>query len=366
MRRYIVLTLATLALAAAPANAQDSLLDACGALAAPSQLSPLPQAAQDAVADQFRFLCAQVAKSFEDVQPTIGIAFSGANPTLGTASTLGRRLGLFPRISLTARANIALADVPNLLDGFNPVLSGASAGATLPAMETTKLPVGSLQGDIALGLFNGVGVGPIDGLGAIDLLGSLSFIPAVKETGLEDNILNFGAGARIGILKQGLLMPGISVTGMYRMMGEQKFGDVTAGDPAEFSTDLSVMSGRIMISKGILLLDVAAGAGYDIYKSDVSMAWDLICDTTECNTAGVSSIPGSVSGSVETAAWNVFANAGLSLLLINVVAEVGYQKVTDVIGTEDLSGVGLPQQDLTVDALEGGRLFGSVGIRITF
>jgi hypothetical protein len=362
MRRNIVFTLAFLAATTAPANGQ-TLLDACGDMPNPAALAPLGALA-DPVGDQFRFMCAQVANAYENVQPTIGVAFSGANPTLGTATTIGRRLGLFPRISATLRLNVALADVPDV-SGYAASLSGA----TLDPMGTVSAPVGSIQGDLAIGLLNGVSVGPISGLGSVDLLASLSAIPAVEETGLEENILNFGAGARVGIIRQGLLMPGLSVSGMYRMMSEQSFGDMSAGGPAEFAADLSVMSARLIVSKGFLMVDLAAGAGYDIYTSNVAMDWQLSCATPECTLAnGGSPIPldGSVEGEVETAAWNVFVNGGLSLFILNVVAEVGYQKTTDVLGPADLQDVGLPDQDFTEDALEGGRLFGSVGLRITF
>jgi len=368
MRRFIAVTIALLG-ATAPVSAQDALLDECAALSAPAALAPLPATSREAVAEQFRFLCAQVANSVENVQPSIGIAFSGANPTIGTATTIGRRLGLFPRISVSARLNAAFVDVPDIFDDFSPELTGSSTTAEVPGLGTIGLPVASLQADVALGLFNGIDVGPIGGFGSLDLLGSVSFIPAVDEINIEETIFNFGGGARLGLIRQGLLMPGVSVTGQYRMMGEQTFGDVDGAVPAEFSSDLQVISLRAMASKGLLMLDVAAGGGYDIYKSDVSMAWQLTCATTECQAvdpAGIT-LPGSVSGTVETAAWNVFANAGISLLILNIVAEVGYQKATEIIGTDDLSTVGLPaDQELTTEALEGGRFFGSIGARITF
>ncbi len=373
MRRFIAVTIALLG-ATAPLSAQGSLLDQCGALPVPAALNDpaIPQSARDAVMEQFGFLCAQVANSVENVQPSIGIAFSGANPTIGTATTIGRRLGLFPRISVSARLNAAFVDVPDIFDDFSPTLDGSSIDATVPALGTVGLPVASLQADVALGLFNGIDVGPIGGFGSLDLLGSVSFIPAVDEINIEETIFNFGGGARLGLIRQGLLMPGVSVTGQYRMMGEQTFGDVDGTVPAEFSSDLQVISLRAMASKGLLMLDVAAGGGYDIYKSDVSMAWQLTCATTECqdvdptDPAGIT-LPGSVSGTVETAAWNVFANAGISLLIVNIVAEVGYQKATEIIGSDDLSTIGLPSdQELTTEALEGGRFFGSVGARITF
>ncbi len=371
MRRFIAVTITALVATAAPATAQDdSLLDECSALATPTPLvtAGVPVAARTAITEQFRFLCVQVANSVENVQPSIGIAFSGANPTIGTATTIGRRLGLFPRISVSARFNAAFVDLPDVFDQFSPTLSGGSSSATVSSLGTVGLPIGSLQADVALGLFDGIDIGPVSGLGSVDLLGSVSFIPAVDEINVEETIFNFGGGARVGIIRQGLLMPGVSVTGQYRMMGDQTFGDVTSDVPAQFTSNLSVISLRAMASKGFVMVDVAAGGGYDIYKSDVSLDWELSCETTECVLAGGGPIalPGSVDGTVETAAWNVFANAGISLLILNVVAEVGYQKTTDIIGTEDF-GAGLPTgQDLTEDALEGGRFFGGVGLRITF
>ena len=46
------------------------------------------------------------------IRGSIGIAFSGGNPVLGTGTTLGRRLGTFPRLSATGRLNMALVEAP--------------------------------------------------------------------------------------------------------------------------------------------------------------------------------------------------------------------------------------------------------------
>lgn len=361
MKRILTSVMAV-GLLASPAAAQQDLLSSCNTLTV--QYSPVaPPLGQAQVQEQLQVLCGQVVNALTNIQPTIGIGFTGGNHQIGTATTIGRRLGLFPRIAVTARANAALADVPNLLDGFDATLNSSGE---LPPMETSKLPLGSLQGDVALGLFNGISVGPIGGLGAVDLLGSVSFIPAIEETGLAEHIINWGAGARVGILKQGLVMPGISVSGMYRNMGEVGFGDVDGGDPAEFSTNLSTLSLRAAISKGILAFDFAAGGGYDMYTSDVSFDFELTCPATECGTPTTARPTVPIAGELQTAAWNVFANAGLSLLVLNLVGEVGYQKATDVITAADLQEAGLPEQQPTTEDLGGGRLFGSIGIRFTF
>lgn len=356
MRRFLAVTV-LLAAVAAPASAQSALLDNCSALSLPTA----PPAVQALVQSQNQVLCAQVVTTMQSVQPTIGIAFSGANPTLGTASTIGTRLGLFPHISVTARANIAPVDMPNLFNGFNATLTTTQ----LPALGTSKLALASLEGDVAVGLFNGLSFGPaVKGLGAVDLLGSVSFVPAAKKAGINSTIYNFGGGARVGILKQGILMPGISISGMYRRMNDVTFGDIAAGDPAQFTTNLTTLSLRGAVSKGLMLLDVAAGAGYDIYKSNIDMQWVLNCSSAVCGAD--LAFPGQISGPIKTAAWNVFADAGISLLVLHVVGEVGYQKPTSVIGTADLQKANLPSQQLVSSDLSGGRLFGSVGLRITF
>ena len=369
--------LATFALAfsllASPAAAQD-LIDAC----APGQLTivgmPSGATVPSDIENQFSFLCGQVASSLSNVQPSIGIAFSGGAHTLGTYTTIGRRLGVLPRISGTARANAALVDVPDLFSDFAPTVTD---GGTVGAVPTAGLPLASIQGDVVIGVFNGFSAGPmIGGVGAVDLLGSVSFIPAVQKVqdriGLEEDIVNVGFGARVGILQQGLVVPGVSISGMYRTMGEVTFGDMTAPNPAAFTSDLSVISLRAGVSKGIAMIDLAAGAGYYIYTSDTQHDWRLEydCSAATCGTAQTVTLEPQdpVSGELQTAAWNLHANVGMSFVILNIVGEVGYQKATDVLDAEALRDVnpGIPSdQTFTDEALEGGRFFASLGVRLT-
>lgn len=363
-----IVVVATPLLTATPVAAQDGLLASCAATrpSAPGA----PQSALDQVEPQLRFLCGQVVTAVSDVQPTIGIAFSGGAHTLGTATTLGRRFGVLPRLSVTARFNAALATMPDLLDGFDATIG---TDGQVPAMGTVRVPVGSLQGDVTVGLFNGFSPGPmIGGLGALDLLGSVSYVPAVERVGLDSEIINVGIGARVGILQQGLVMPGVSVSGMYRtMLGDVAFGDLASDDPAEFTTDLSTVSLRAGVSKGFLAVDLAAGAGYDIYTSNVAFDFELECPASECGERYVLSPIGpdgarGVRGDLSTAAWNVHANAGLSLLLLHAVAELGYQKATSVVGITDLRDAGIEARSPTREELEGGRFFASLGLRLSF
>jgi hypothetical protein len=374
--KRVALFVAALYLIASPAAAQQDLLDACAPGQLVIQTNPslpagvnIPQGIQD----QFSFLCGQVATALSNVQPSIGIAFSGGAHTLGTATTIGRRLGFMPRISVTARVNGAFAKAPNILGGdFQPAVTD---GGSVGAMSTAGIPMMALQGDVVVGLFNGFSFTPlIGGLGAVDLLGSVSFIPAMSPIdsiiGLDESIINVGVGARVGILKQGLVMPGISVSAMYRTMGDVAFGNMDAPDPAAFSTDLSVISLRAGISKGVAMLDLAAGAGYDIYTSDTQFNWNLTynCSAATCGTAQTVDLQPTepVAGQLKTAAWNVHGNVGLNLLLLNVVGEVGYQKATEVLDAAAFQSAGLPDQAPTSEDLKGGRFFASLGVRLTF
>ena len=375
MKRIATFVL-SFSLVASPAAAQD-LIDAC----APGQLNivatpslPAGTTLPGDIENQFSFMCGQVVSTLSNVQPSIGIAFSGGAHTLGTYTTIGRRLGFLPRVSVTARFNAAFVDVPDLYGDFAPTVTD---GGTVASMPTAGLPISSLQGDVVVGVFNGFSAGPmIGGVGSVDLLGSVSFIPAVQQiedvTGLEEDVVNIGIGARIGILQQGLLIPGVSISGMYRTMGEVTFGDLDNPEPAAFSSDLSAISLRAGVSKGVAMFDLAAGLGYDIYTSDAQLNWslDYDCSAATCGTAQTITLEPQdpVAGELQTAAWNVHANVGVSLLLLNIVGEVGYQKATDVVDADALREVnpGIPSdQVFTGEALEGGRFFASLGVRLT-
>lgn len=361
-----------LAVLAVPAEGQEDLLAACAATEIRYTPAPPALGAENAET-QFRFLCGQVAAALTNAQPIVGIAFTGGAHTLGTFTTIGRRFGI-PRISGTARVNAALAEVPSLLDDYRPSFDEEGR---IPAMGTSTVPVASLQADVVVGLVNGFsGLRGLGGLGSVDLLGSLSFLPAVDELGLDDPVVNWGVGARVGILRQGLVLPGISVSGMYRRMSEVSFGDLAAGDPAQFSADLTTASFRAGASKGILAFDLAAGVGYDIYWSDVDMDWELACPAgappsgcgveTRLRPFDPSTGEDGVSGELRTAAWNAYGNIGFGLLLLNVVAEVGYQQAVDRVTLADLRDAGLPERAPTTEDLARGRLFGSLGLRVSF
>jgi len=353
MRRFVVAAI-VLGVSAAPARAQSGLMESCGQ--ATHGHAGLPQE----VTNQFRQMCAQVVNSFAVLQPGVGIAFSGGNPVLGTGSTIGMRLGLMPRVSVSVRGNIAFAQMPQLFEKYSATIGD---GETLSPMARAGIPLTSVQADAAVGVFNGFPFG----LGAVDLLGSVSLVPRVNDIGLSESIVNYGGGARVGILKQGILMPGVSISGMYRRMGKIGFGNIST-HPGAISSDLDNLSFRAVASKGLLMLDLAVGAGYDRYSSDVEMQWKVNCGTQECrnvNSGNPLTLQDEIKGKLTTSTWNVFVNGGLSLLMLNIVGEIGYQKANDGVSAADLQKAGLSgDQKLTKEAMKNGNFFGSIGVRL--
>ena len=375
MRRNALFALALAAVCVTPVQAQDGeeLISTCQGIAVgdidvQNENPAAPQAAIDAavseVIDEVQFLCSTVATTLSTLQPTIGIGFSGGNPTLGMGGTLGTRFGLVPRFSVTARVNAAYAEAPDIFDDF---ASEVGEGEEYGPVETRGVPLGAIQGDVAIGVFNGITLVPmLGGLGSVDLLGSVAFIPVIKSVGLEEAIVSWGLGARVGILKGGLLAPGLSVSGMYRRLNEVQFGDIEDEDPGEFAMDLTTLSLRTALSKGFAMFDFAVGAGYDKYSSDPRFNFAVDCQTTECVAASADgsgitvTMAEDITGDVSTAAWNVFGNVGVSLLLLNLVGEIGYQQATDILTGGDLDG-----RSLTEEEIGEGRFFGSVGLRLT-
>jgi hypothetical protein len=320
----------------------------------------LPQQALDA--------CEVVAQAVDAVQPQIGILMAGGNPTLGTASTGGVRLGLIPRVSLTGRVNVVSLRLPDIrsLDSGD----GNQLRVTAPAVGA----------NLSVGLTQGFSVAPmIGGFGAIDLLGSVSVLPlALVGDEFGDNAFSWGAGARVGLIRESFVMPGVSVSVMYRNLGDAGFGKVCEGtegpspsaptDPdrsactgegegegevgeigeAEFG--LSNISTRAAISKRLLGLGLTAGVGYDKFDTDADFAF-----STE-GVPGTREIYRVRDVGVDNDRWSAFLNASFTVLVASLVAEAGWME-----GSDPIEGF---SNDSDFDAREG-TWFGSLGARLS-
>jgi hypothetical protein len=341
------------------------------ALAAPASLAA--QNDIDTICDQFsanadiRSRCASVAQAVDAAQPQLGILMAGGNPTLGTASTGGLRLGILPRVSAGVRANVVFARLPDIRD------ESSENGQVVP--DQFSVPAPALGANVSVGVFPGVSVAPmVGGFGAIDLLGSATLLPVslAGVDGLEKNPVSWGAGARVGLLRESFVTPGISVSVMYRKMGEIQFGDVCegtettgtagansrtcvgSGDFGEINFGLSNVSGRAAVSKRLLGFGLTAGLGYDRFSTDADVGFRA--PRTPLDAAGARTIYRFNDVEVDNDRWSAFVNGSFTLLVGSIVAEAGWLQGQDAVRNFPSASDFDPKE---------GTFFGSVGVRLS-
>lgn len=307
--------------------------------------------------------CAVVAQALESAQPQLGILLAGGNPTLGTASTGGIRLGFVPRVSGSAKLNLVFIRLPDIL------AEGAGGGAAR-LNRAVGLPAPALSGTVSVGLYPGVSLAPtVGGVGAVDLLATGTWLPleALGVDGFEETpTLAYGVGARVGVLRESFTMPGVSVSLMYRRLGELEFGEVcpgggpvigiypadvctSEGDPGEFDLDLTNWSGRAAVSKRLLGFGATAGIGYDRFESDAQFAFRYRDQT------GLARVYRSPELQIDNDRWSAFANASFTALFATVALEAGWLQGTDPLP-------GFPTASDFDPA--SGTFFGSLGLRV--
>lgn len=283
-------------------------------------------------------VCAAAVDGTRAFHPLIGVLVSGGNPMIGSAATLGG-LG---HASLTLRANAVEVVLPDLT--YNGSNSAVPAGAKLFA------PAPLVEG--ALGVYRGVG----NGLLAVDLLGSAQLLPTDQIDNLTVDAgarkigglaLGLGYGARVGLVGERGPLPAVSVSIMRRDIPQVTYGDVPAGDRYSYGVDLHATNLRLVASKQLLFLDMAAGAGWDKYTGDAVIRFrDPITGVPQPD------VPVELRSSRALA----FLNAGMSLSVVRLTGEVGYQ------GGKD--------QNLSTDFEDfdttKGKFFAGLGLRVGF
>lgn len=322
----VALSLAWLAVPASLTAQEDELAALC---AVATVSSP----------DATRRFCNLVAQGVEVVQPRIGLAAAGGNPVLGTASTLGMRIGKFPRISIGGRVTAVQADLPPI--------------RTIGSVDDIDFAVGALAVDGAIGVFQGFSPAiTVGGVLSLDLLASAGLLLLPDDDGFDDSPFTWGAGLRLGIFRESFTLPGISVSAMYRRVGEIEFGDpaLQRTDAAFSADDYTNLSFRGVIGKRLFGIGLAAGAGYDHYSTDVAWAFVDPADP------GGAPVRVAMDG-FDNDRFMLFLNAGITVLILTASLEVGWQQGGDVVPAA------LPAVDFDP---EDGAFFGSFAIRIAY
>lgn len=281
-----------------------------------------------------RRICDAALDATRAFHPVAGLLVSGGNPVLGTAGTLGG-LG---RFSVTVRASAADVVLPD------PEYDGSPG--TVPSTEELYAPVPLIEG--AAGIYEGLpsGLLSIDALASAQLLPTnqvddLSVDPDARHIG--DVAIGLGYGVRVGVLRDEGPLPAVSVSVMRRHVPRLAYGDLDEGDEFRYGVDLRATNLRLVASKQLAALQLAAGVGWDRYTGDAEIRLrdgpDPIVDLE-----------------LRESRTLAFINAGVDLATVSLVGEAGYQSGRD----QELS-TEFEDSDIT-----DGKFFAGLGLRLNF
>ncbi len=316
MKRCL-LAVATFALGATSVHAQE-INDQC-----------TPGAAQDA--------CQKTIDLFHYFAPQLGTIIAGGNATLGQGGTLGG----FPHFRVSVRANVMSGSLPQVAD-----ITPSTTLARQDTYETKSQIIGLPQLDAAVGVFKGIPLG-ITNVGGVDLLATFAYLPSFDgdDISIKSSGAQLGVGIRIGIIQEGLLFPGVSLTYLHRGLPTVDIRAVVDQDSL-FVNDVKIRTSaiRLVASKSLLMFGIAAGVGRDNYNSSASTSVFIASPQTEA---------GPVVAKQKLGRTNAFVDLSMNLPFVKFIAEVGHVSGGKVETYNSFSG----------KPADASRTYGSVGVR---
>ena len=283
-------------------------------------------------------VCAAAVDGTRAFHPVAGLLVSGGNPTIGSAATLGG-LGHF---SFTVRANAVQVVLPDL--SYN------GSGSTVPAGDKFFAPAPLVEG--SLGLYKGMPTGLL----AVDFLTSAQLLPTNQINNLTVDAgarqiagiaLGLGYGARVGVLNGRGMLPAVSVSVMRRDIPRITYGDLAAGDRYSYGVDLHATNVRLIASKQLAVVDLAAGLGWDKYTGGAVIRFrDPLTGIPQPD------VPVELNNSRVMS----FVDLGVRMSVVKLTGEVGYQGGKDQKLATTFQGF-----DTTK-----GKFFAGLGLRVGF
>jgi hypothetical protein len=293
--------------------------------------------------------CQKAIDLFKYMAPQLGTSITGGNATLGQGGNLGG-LGHF---SLGLRVNAVQGSLPQIQD-----ISLSTNGATnTPAIDTKSQFIPMPTADLAIGIFKGLPLA-LTNVGGVDLLVSAAYLPEFNGSGVSVKVpngsLKLGYGARVGILQESLLVPGVSVSYLVRDLPTVNIAGNSGGDSLYVNNlSLKTKAWRVTASKSLLLFGLAAGFGQDKYDASTDVSAHVAARTIPPTGAANA---GPLALSQNLTRTNVFADLSMNLLLFKLTGEIG-QVSGGTINTYNTFNGKQPADS---------RLYGSVGARFGF
>jgi hypothetical protein len=182
--------------------------------------------------------------------------------------------------ALSAGGNVVSASA-NTLGGLGHFSFGIDGSYLRPKVDTDQFNAGGYSAVLRLGLLEGTTMGPgMHGVGSLDFYvkAGQMFLNGQKAT----DIAHVGGGVRLGILRNSITSPAISVTAGYHKTGGLKIFqsvalpvDLSALNPPE--VEVSSWALRADISKNLFVVTPYAGLGVNLSNIDVTgsgATWD--------------------------------------------------------------------------------------------
>ena len=255
--------------------------------------------------------CQKAIDLFRYLAPQLGTILAGGNPTQGIAGTLGG-LGHF---SIGVRANGLQGSIPEI-----DLIVPNTRGARQDTYRIESRTVGFVTADLGVGLLKGMAT---SGFGALDLLISATYLPEYSNESVEikqpSGGLKFGAGGKLGILKESGVRPALSVSYLVRELPTTNITGMV-NDDRLFLDDVSVRakSWRATAAKNFLILGAGVGYGQDRYDSDAN-----ITVTVAPRQATQGGTGGPISLGQEITRSNFFGTLWLNARVFRIVGEIG-------------------------------------------
>ena len=337
--RFLFVSFATLALAASSASAQVDT-QRCPPGNVGAAIPDQTRASQDA--------CQKAIDLFQYMAPQLGTSITGGNATLGQGSSLGG-LGHF---SAGIRVNALQGSLPQIQN-----ITPSVTGAVSTQIDTKDQFIPMPTADLAIGIFKGLPLA-LTNVGGVDLLLSASYLPEFNSSGVSVKVpngsLKIGYGARVGILQESLLVPGISVSYLRRDLPTVDIAANTGNDSLLVNNlSLKTNAWRVVASKSLLLFGFAAGFGQDKYESSADVRAHVAARTVPPTAAANA---GPVSLSQNLTRTNVFADLSINLLILKLTGEIGQVSGGTINTYNTFSG----------KQAADSRIYGSVGARFGF
>lgn len=290
--------------------------------------------------------CVKAIDLFRYIAPQLGTVVAGGNAILGSGGSLGG-LG---QISFGLRLNALRGDLPRL-DQTTLAINGAQSAAFETKNQLIPLPAA----DLAIGVFGGIPLG-LTNVGGFDVLVSASYLPEFDanqvSVKLPGGAFKVGYGARLGILKESFVVPGVSLSVLRRDLPTV---DLSAraqnGDSVSVNGfDVRTRAWRLTASKSFLMFGLTLGGGRDHYEFDGTVTADVKVSPTARVKRTISDAG---AGFNEMDRTSYFIDLSVNLPFFRLVGEIGQVSGGDISTFNTFGG-----------APDKSRTYGSIGIRL--